>query len=215
MEGGIRVHLWLKSLWLVATMFSAASLIWFIFGSTANFQRPLDLVNSVTLTFVGIPSLLLTATSVVLLLKKWNPAASGLAYIGFYSGVIVLLVLSMVLIKSVSSQGWLTEKVTSDSLKITSDEKYQYRIDLINLFQKNSYAKLYVKNVATNEEVSIPVDIETDKIVGLGIKETNNWVTMEPSEASNRYVLYTTKELGIPEEKFKIDIASRTSEEVK
>lgn len=196
-------------------MFSAASLIWFIFGSTANFQRPLDLVNSVTLTFVGIPSLLLTATSVVLLLKKWNPAASGLAYIGFYSGVIVLLVLSMVLIKSVSSQGWLTEKVTSDSLKITSDEKYQYRIDLINLFQKNSYAKLYVKNVATNEEVSIPVDIETDKIVGLGIKETNNWVTMEPSEASNRYVLYTTKELGIPEEKFKIDIASRTSEEVK
>ncbi len=209
------MHLWLKSLWLVATMFSAASLIWFIFGSTANFQRPLDLVNSVTLTFVGIPSLLLTATSVVLLLKKWNPAASGLAYIGFYSGVIVLLVLSMVLIKSVSSQGWLTEKVTSDSLKITSDEKYQYRIDLINLFQKNSYAKLYVKNVATNEEVSIPVDIETDKIVGLGIKETNNWVTMEPSEASNRYVLYTTKELGIPEEKFKIDIASRTSEEVK
>ncbi len=209
------MHLWLKSLWLVATMFSAASLIRFIFRSTANFQRPLDLVNSVTLTFVGIPSLLLTATSVVLLLKKWNPAASGLAYIGFYSGVIVLLVLSMVLIKSVSSQGWLTEKVTSDSLKITSDEKYQYRIDLINLFQKNSYAKLYVKNVATNEEVSIPVDIETDKIVGLGIKETNNWVTMEPSEALNRYVLYTTKELGIPEEKFKIDIASRTSEEVK
>lgn len=125
--------------------------------------------------------------------------------------MILLTILSVYLIQSVSTQGWLTEKITSDSLKITEDDKYEYRVDLINVFQKNSHARLYVKSAATGEEISIPVDIHTDKIVGLGIKKINNWVIMKPSNESNRYSLYTTKELGIPEEIFEIDLLTGTS----
>lgn len=49
------------------------------------------------------------------------------------------------LITVFSTQGWLTEKITSDSLKITADNKYEYRVELINVFLINSHARLYVK----------------------------------------------------------------------
>ncbi len=129
----------------------------------------------------------------------------------FYVGLLLLLLFSVFLFKGVHIQGWLTEKITSDSLKVTSDKKYEYRIDLINVFQKNSRGRLYVKNVASGEEMSIPIDIHTSRIVGLGIKKVNNWVMIEPTDESSRYILYTTKELGIPEEKFEIDVGTSTS----
>ncbi|MNR54061.1 hypothetical protein D3C85_1741850 [compost metagenome] len=62
--------------------------------------------------------------------------------------------------------------------------------------------------------MNIPIDIQTRTIVGLGVKKVNHWVTLEPTDNSSRYILYTTEELGIPVEKFKIDIVAGTSERV-
>ncbi|MCM1988850.1 hypothetical protein [Oceanirhabdus seepicola] len=106
--------------------------------------------------------------------------------------MILFLIFSVFLIQSVNTQGWLTEKITSDPLKITSDEKYEYRIDLINVYQINSRARLYIRNVSTGEEMNIAIDIQTDKIATLMISEDIDWVIMEPSGVSDRYILYTT-----------------------
>lgn len=190
------------------------SLIWFILGSTASFQRSLDIVGSVTLTFVGIPSLVLTLVSIRMLLKRWVPT-SGIAYASFIVGIVLLIFLSVVLIKSVDTRGWITEKVTSDSLKFTADEKYEYRIDIINVFQKNSRAQLHVRNVATGEISRIPISMQTEKIVTLRIEKVNNWVFMEPTEISEKYILHTTSDLGVPKKKFEIDIAEETAKEIK
>ncbi|MNN76671.1 hypothetical protein D3C81_1930730 [compost metagenome] len=62
--------------------------------------------------------------------------------------------------------------------------------------------------------MNIPIDIQTRTIVGLGVKKVNHWVTLEPTDNSSCYILYTTEELGIPVEKFKIDIVAGTSERV-
>jgi hypothetical protein len=210
----MKVQIWFKSLWVVVTIFSAVSLVWFLLGSTSNFHRALDIVGTYLLIQAWIPALAIMILSIVLLIKGWTPS-SRVTYIGFFSGLILLLFLSVSLIQNVSAQGWLNEKNTSDSLKITSDGKYEYRINLINLFQKNSHARLYLKVVSTGEELRIPIDIQTDKIVGLGVKKVNNWVMLEPLDvSSSRYILYTTKELGITEERFEIDIIEGTSKKL-
>jgi len=106
----------------------------------------------------------------------------------------------------------VNEKIESDSVKVTVDKKYEYRIDLINLFQRNSHARLYLKDLGSGKETYIPVDIQTSKIVGLVVGKVNHWVMLEPTDNSfQQYILYTTRELGIPEEKFKIDTIAGTS----
>jgi hypothetical protein len=207
--------MWLKILWVVAIVISFASLAWFLLGSTANFQRSLDLIATITLIFFWIPSLVLTILAILLLIKGWTPSSNG-AYAGFFFGVILLLLLSVFLVKGVNTNGWLTERITSDSLKITSDKKYEYRIDLINVFQKNSRARLYVKNVSTGKEMDVPVDIHTKKIVVLMTrKEGMDWVLMEPTDSPDRYNLFTAEELDIPQEQFEIDVVTETSRRLK
>lgn len=112
-------------------------------------------------------------------------------------------------------EGWFKDTIRSDTLKNTTDQRYEYRIDLVNLFQKNSYATLYLKNTASGEEKNIPIDIQTKKITGIGIKEINNWGTLEPTDIFSLYILSTTEELRVPEEKFEIDIKKGTSSRLK
>ncbi|MBV6714161.1 hypothetical protein ACFVVQ_22730 [Paenibacillus chitinolyticus] len=204
--------MWLKIIWVVAIVINIVSVNWFLIGATANFQRSLDLIATVTLIFIWIPSIALTVLSIVLLKKGWMPSSSR-SYVGFILGVIILLLLSVSLFRGVDTQGWLTERITSDSLKLTSDKKYEYRIDLINVFQKNSHARLYIKNVSTGEEMNIAVNIQTNKMVSMGIEHgrTNDWVLMERTDISGRYNLYTTKDLRVPSEKFEIDVETGTS----
>ncbi|MFC4305963.1 hypothetical protein [Cohnella boryungensis] len=132
----------------------------------------------------------------------------------FFIGLVVSISLSVALSQSVSTYGWANEKIESDTVKVTADNKYEYRIDLINLFQKNSHARLYLKDSDSGTETHIPVDIQTRKIVGLGVEKVNHWVMLETTDTASEYILYTTKELGIPEEKFKIDIIAGTSSRV-
>ncbi|MEX2460402.1 MAG: hypothetical protein WD469_03750 [Paenibacillaceae bacterium] len=206
------MQIWLKVLWVVVTIINIASIAWFLLGSTANFQRSLDLIATVTLIFFWIPSILLTVLSIRLLIKGWSPS-SNVAYLVLIFGIALLLIFSVFLYRGVNTRGWLTDKITSDSLKITSDKKYEYRIDLINLFQKNSHGRLYVRNVSTGEESNIAVDLHTNKIVSIGIKQgrMNYWVLMEPTDVSGRYNLNTTEEFGIPKEIFEIDVETGTS----
>ncbi|GAA0352391.1 hypothetical protein [Bacillus horti] len=77
---------------------------------------------------------------------------------------------------------------------------------MINVFQRNSHAQLYLKNISTGEEKNIPTDIQTKKMVGLRVKDVNHWVILEPSDGLHQYTLSTTKELGIPIEKFEINV---------
>lgn len=201
---------WFRVLLIVVIVLSIFSFVWFLLGSTGYFQRGMDIIGTTILMGAGIPVLALTTLFTILLLKGWTPTY-GEEYVGFFSGLVLLILLSFSLIQSVNTHGWMNEKIRSDSLKITADEKYQYRVDLINLFQRNSHARLFLMEINSEEEMYISIDIQTRKIKGLGIKEINHWVRLEPTDESSRYILYTTEELDIPEQKFEIDIKTGTS----
>ncbi|GGG15245.1 hypothetical protein GCM10010912_69590 [Paenibacillus albidus] len=207
------MQVWLRLLLIATIIFSASAFVWFLLGSTAYFQRGMDIIGTTYLWGIGIPVLLFVGLFTVLLIKGWTPTSKG-GYVGICVVLVLSTLLSIALLQSVSTNGWANEKIRSDSLKITADEKYEYRIELINLFQRNSHARLYLKNVDSGVETYIPIEIQTRKIVGLRVSEVNHWVKLEAMDNVSQYILYTTKDLGIPEENFKIDITAGTASRV-
>jgi hypothetical protein len=184
---------------------------WFLLGSTANFNRSLDLIGTLTLVIAWIPSLFLQISSLIFL-RKGVPPASPEGNAILYIKIILLFVFPIFLFQGVNTAGWLSERKFSDSLKTTSDQKYEYRIDLINLFQKDSRGRLYIRNLSTGEVKQIPVGIHTEKIIVLGQRsDYNEWVLMEPTNRPDQYYLFTTKDLSLPKEEFEIDVGTGTS----
>ncbi|OWR31430.1 hypothetical protein CDO73_06780 [Saccharibacillus sp. O23] len=204
------MHLWLRLLIIIVLLFSASSFLWFLLGSTAYFQRGMDIIGTSVFWSLAVPVLFLVGVFTIILIKGWNVTSGG-QYAVVFIGLLISLILSTSLMQSVSTYGWDKEKIKSDSIQVTADNKFEYRIDLINLFQRNSSAMLYLKDIGTGEERYIPVDIQTSEIVGLGVKRFNHWIMLEPTNTKAQYILYTTKELGIPEERFRIEILSGTS----
>lgn len=204
------MRVWLRLLLIAIIIFSITSFVWFLLGSTAYFQRGMDLIGTTILWGAGIPVLLLAMFFMLLLIKKWKPTSGG-SYVGISVALALSTLLSAALIQSVSSNGWTKEKIYSDTLKMTEDGRYEYRIELVNLFQRNSHARLYVKDMSSKQESYIPIGIQTNKIVVLRVSETNHWVKLEPTDNSFHYNLYTTNEFSLPEEKFEIDIRAGTS----
>ncbi|MEK4297431.1 hypothetical protein [Paenibacillus sp. FSL R5-0914] len=204
---------WFRLLLIAVIISSVSSCVWFLLGSTAYFQRGMDIIGISFFWGSAVPVLLLVGLFTILLIKGWTPTNGG-QYVVVFLGLLISILLSVTLIQSVSTHGWANEKIESDSVKVTADNKYEYRIDLINLFQKNSHARLYLKDSGSGTETYIPIDIQTRKIVGLGVKKVNHWVMLEPTDTASEYILYTTKDLGIPEEKFEIDIIAGTTSRV-
>lgn len=208
------MRVWIIIPILVVILFSLASFVWFLAGSTAYFQRGMDIIGTTYLWGAGIPVLLFAAMFALLLIKGWIPASGG-GYVGISVGLLLSILISISLIQSVSTNGWAKERMESDSLKVTADGKYEYRIDLFNLFQKNSHAQLYLKDVSTGEEIYIPTEIQSRKIKGLAVGKGHHWVRLEPTDNATLYILSTTKELPIPEEKFEIDMRAGTASRIK
>lgn len=117
-----------------------------------------------------------------------------------------MIILSITLYKNVNTSGWLHEQITTDTLQVTEDGKYEYQLELINALQKNSYSQIYMKNVYTEEETRIPLDMPINKIKVLFIKEDYYWTKLEPTSKIDTYILETTMEFPFPGERYEIDI---------
>jgi len=213
------MQLWFKIILLLIVLFCVGSCAWFFLNATAYFQRGMDVIGAAYLWFVAVPILLLDILFAILLIKGWSPK-SWVQYFVIFIAQFLALYLSVFLLQGVNENKWAREKIVSDSLKITTDHKYEYRIELINLFQRNSRARLYLVEVSSGKVMYIPIDIETRKIRilrrGEGIDgEGIDWGRLEPTDKESEYILYT-KDIGrLPEEKFKIDVIAGTSSKIR
>ena len=122
--------------------------------------------------------------------------------------IICMLLLTPPLYNSVNTNGWLTERVMTDSIQITTDGHYEYRLEIINIFQRNSYARLYLKNISNAEEKRIRLPLPIYEIKGIIRDKVNHWIKLEPSSKADRYILYTTEDFPLLEERFEIDVKS-------
>jgi hypothetical protein len=199
---------WIKIPWILAIILNLVSMIWFLLGTTANFQRSLDLVGTVTLFFFWIPSFLIIYLSINALVKGSLPTNLRALIL-----IIVLLILAINLFKAVNTVGWLYDDITSDPIKTTTDGKYEYRTELVNLFQKNSRAQLFLRNVSNGQEIYIPLDVNTSEIHGIGVSSTEDWMwaVLSKSNLPDHYELTTTKNLPVPKKTFLINLDKGTS----
>lgn len=191
----------IKIIWILSAITVSLSMIWFLIGSTACFQRKFDLVRTVVFLVVWLPAFSLVILSVLALKKGWFPV-NVLGRIGMVVAVIVLsLIFVTTLIRNTSMYGWIKESVVKDYTQTTIDEKYEYRLELVNVFQRNSYARIYIKNIVNGEETTMPLDIpikEKNVIIGgegYISSETDVllvWSKMMPSDAEDIYILTTT-----------------------
>ncbi|MFB7817162.1 hypothetical protein ACFC0X_23690 [Paenibacillus chitinolyticus] len=203
----------IKVLWILAILINLSAIVWFILGSTANFQRGIDLVSTVILVYFGIPSILLIIVSLILLFKGWLPTSLwGIVAVSII--ILFMLVLSPTLFKNVNTSGWLSESIVTDTLQITEDGQYEYQFELINLFQKNSHARLYIKSSSTGEEMRIPLDVPVNTINVLSERKMNYWISLEETAEKYKYILYTTSKFPL-EEKYEVDIKKGKAVKVK
>ncbi|MFB5764060.1 hypothetical protein [Paenibacillus medicaginis] len=197
----------IKVIWIVAMFVNLSAVIWYILGSTAGFQRGMDLISTLILVYIGIPSLLLVVLSAVLLLKGWSPSSGrGILFILLISACMIFL--SPILYKNVNVIGWLVEHVTADNLQVTSDGDYEYKLELINALQKNSYARLYLKNISTAKETRIPLEMPINKIKVLFLGDNRYWVNLESTSKKDIYMLTTTTDFPLPNERFEINVST-------
>lgn len=202
-------------LYIGVIILGTGALTVFILGTTALFQRYFDLIHTVLLVLYGIPCLGGVLVFSGLLFKKWQPSNKH-GYGLVITGISIVIIFSVLLVRNTPVSGWLVENVNSDTLKKTADQQYEYRLDLVNLFQKNSEARLYTRNIKTGEEQLIDLAIDTDSLTGLFNIESDiekDWVIMHPNE-DGYYYLITTEELAIPEEKFKVDMENGESSKI-
>lgn len=205
---------WTKITWIIAIIVNGLSIIWFLLGVTANFQRSLDLVSRLTFIIYWIPSLILVVLSIWMLFKKWVPSGGvGYGIVGFV--IFLLILLSYPLFEGVRTSEWLHENVQGDPNKLTRDGKLEYRLEIVDFRQKNSYERLYVKFILTGEEKIIPLEIGTVESDGLSRGRNDwGWAIMKPTEVPSQYVLNTTKYLNMSEKKFIINVETGTSERI-
>ncbi len=156
---------------------------------------------------------MLITLSIILLFKGWIPS-SPWRIVAVSIMILCMLSLSPTLFKYVDTNGWLEEEVTTDTLQITSDNTYEYQLELINLFQKNSYARLYLKSTSTDEEIRIPLDIPLKEIVVLFVEKNNHWIMLEATSEADIYILHTSSKFPFPDEKFEVDVKKREAVKV-
>ena len=216
----------LKTIWKLAIILTSTALIWFLFGSTALFQRGFDLVEFAYFISVWVPTLVLMITFIFLIKKGCIPRSLILQMIITIIILIASIGVSTVLFKNTTLYGWIIKRTRIDYVQVTDDGKYEYQLALTNLFQRNSYARLLVKDVSTDDEMIIPVKIRTKEISGITVpsktvpKRTEPplpsfvWCTLNATNKKGIYILTTTKHLKESIEKFEINIDRKRSKRV-
>lgn len=189
-------------IWWIIVLIHLCSIIWFVLGNTANFQRGIDLETTVILMVFGIPSLILITWSLFML--KNGGVKSPYSILGVTCLLVIMIFLSVPLYKNVNTSGWLTENIKVDTVQVTADNKYEYHTELVNTFQRNSLTRLYLKSLTSNEEVRIKLDLPRVSGISWSSKE-NYFIKLQPTEHENKYILKTQKFSPFPEATFEID----------
>lgn len=201
-----------RILWICSIILSTLSLIWFVCGATVFFQRSLDLIATIILIGLGIPTLLLILLSLALILKRWSPTSKQ-KHISLWVMILVTTTLSLILIRVVHTEEWLNDRILSDPLRMTKDGKYEYRTELVNLFQKNHHERIYFQNTETGEESYLSIKLINDRIHGIGVPSDDNWAWsyIYPTDDPDQYELITTSNLPVTTKRFLINIRNSTS----
>jgi len=228
MKGEYEMHISIKMIWIISIIAVALSMIWFVIGSTAFFNRN---INTFILTFVWIPALIFVSFSIFILKKNPFPENMKISVQIIIISLIVIFSIgfTMTHIAAGNARGGIRTQIARDWIQVTTDGKYEYRIEVVNQFQRNNRVRLYVKSISTDEEMLIPIYIQKNEQPWMSGGEGSihpppetlpSWAlssTMISSESENIYILTTNifKILGETYDRIiEIDIEARAARRI-
>jgi len=220
-----KMTIFIRTVWIIATAVLSLAIIWFLLASTAFFNRGIDLVETFIFIFVWAPALVVTVLLWIWLRKGWMPKELN-SQIMLLAIIIALTIgFSTALFNRATPYGWLIPVVRSDWTQTTSDGKFEYRLEVINLFQRNARAQLYVRSIYTGDEMIIPTGINARELTTLPMHNRSHseelilsrvWSNLVPHETSATiYILSTTEILRINIERFEINMETGTAERIR
>ena len=224
MRAGVKMDTTAVTLWVVAIVIFFVSLLWFLFGTTAFFQRGIDLETTVWYGFFWVPVLIFTIAIILVLVLK-QQWLLNIANTISAQRLLALMLIPVALLSAVFSYhqtptaGWLTERVKGDVIQLTADGKYEYRVEVVNQFQKNAYVRLYLKSMSTGNIAIIRLSAQMEEISARTVPEQNIpkrpiWSSMDYADSSEGYILSVTKEFLTTAPKFEINTATETSNRI-
>ena len=207
---------WIKWIWGTTVLVNLAVFIGFLVGATSNFQKSLDLVGMPIMLLCGIPSLMINMISVVILIRKWNSSLSVSTMIYGCVFILILMFCTPAFINALE-HSVKPERVESDPVSRTSDQKYEFNLEIINMSQRNNQVNLIVKEVSDQAvKRTIPLELDAKEIVAIttGPGSDWQWTVLEPTETPEIYKLTITEKLGI-HKVYRINISEGISQEMK
>lgn len=107
-------------------------------GTTSNFNRGIDLATTILFFYLVLPSIpMLIASIYLIIIVKDESMTTFKSYLSKMLPIGLLLI-SIPLILNVNTSGWLTKNIKQDLKQITIDGKYEYCMQLVNLFDRLS-----------------------------------------------------------------------------
>jgi hypothetical protein len=211
----------LKVLWIIATALNFILLAYFWIGATAFFNRAPGASWGYYLVFIGFPVMFLILVSILCLIFGWIPRETSIQIV--LAVVIISVTLFNIYVAPLPIEPYtirvdaLRHSPSSEIIvQTTEDGKYEYFLEVINSSQRNSSARLFVRNVVTGEEVRIPLNMRNERItfsLGATPNEADAWSHLVLSETSSTiYILTTTWFLNDIIESFEINMETKTSQ---
>lgn len=205
----VGINDWIQRIVIIAILSNIASYIWLVLTATANFQRGLDLIGTIDVVMYATISVMTLFFTISFLVYK--TFSKGLvSNTVFISCTVVLLALTVSQFRAIEPTGWLTERIQTHELVTTSDQQYQYRLELVNTFQSNEKVRLYLKDIHTGKESKINLAIDLGAAYAIGSSD-EGWVHMEPTNQPHQYMMTINDVLSIPKDTFLIDTAQAAS----
>ena len=192
----------------IITAFSSFVMATWLIRVFASFNRTPDLMETVFLFIVGIPTLLMILVfaitiaasivySIMLIASKTKNSFSVSAIITL--SILLIVGGGMATFGLLNPNGIIARNTRewyfNDSMRPTSDGLFEYRVELVFPFQRNARLRLLVRDRSTGEEFHIPLDAPASEIGGVvAATETEFqrriiWAKMTPSRETGEYLL--------------------------
>lgn len=216
----------IKIIWILAIVFNFALQTYFLIGATAFFNRATGLEWGIYLRTIWIVMMILIIVSIICLILGRIPLDIS-SQVKLIVLIVIITILSIIIAPTpIQKEGWLDDRVSvlhytpsSEILvQTTEDGKYEYFLEVINSFQRNSRAQLFVRNVATGEETRIHLDMKNPRIstrLGGTPNRERAWSHLVISDTFPLiYILTTTWYLNDMIESFEICMETKTSRRI-
>lgn len=206
-----------KKILFLSVIVNIAALFIYIAGATAFFKRGIDLLGAFGCILIFTPTLIFSVISIVEILtsdKKITETKYGIVL----ALIAIHIIISINAIANTSTRGWIEDIVFEDNKQITSDQKYEYDIELVNWFQTNAKMRFHMRNIISNEDIyiNLDTDVDTNSIHG---SADDAWSKLSNSDKEGIYYLETTEEFSeefhVPMEKYEIDLKNKTSKRIR